>query len=235
MHCTSSFRNPTSPRFDREKPEVAAPGTNISSLKLAAPGFFCPSGNVGTGTSYSSPMVAGIAALMMSGRPSLRVHPEAVKALILAGATHNIEGSARLSERDGAGGTDALASYESAINGNYRWMSVSPASFDSAGLIAIDVGYLLAGQRLKVALVWDSNPSSNYSTDALKADLDLFVEGSGVIQRSASWDNSYEVVDFIVPSFGYYTIKIRKWRFDGAREYVAVAWNQKGLEPFPLP
>lgn len=235
MHCTSSFRNPTSPRFDREKPEVAAPGTNISSLKLATPGFFCPTGDVGSGTSYSSPMVAGIAALMMSGRPSLKIYPEAVKALILAGATHNIEGSARLSERDGAGGVDALTSYQSAINGTYKWMSVTPSSFDSRGYITINIGYLLGGQRLKVALAWDSNPSSDYSTDPLRADLDLFVEGPGIIQRSASWDNSYEVVDFTVPSFGYYTIKIRKWRFDGTREYVAVAWNQKGLESSPLP
>jgi hypothetical protein len=102
-------------------------------------------------------------------------------------------------------------------------------------MITIDIGYLLAGQRLKAALVWDSNPSSDYSTDALDADLDLFVQGPGVSQRSASWDNSYEVVDFTVPATGYYTIKIRKWRFDGTSEYVAVAWNQKGLEFSPRP
>jgi hypothetical protein len=235
MHCTSSFRNPTSPRFDREKPEVAAPGTNISSLKLATPGFSCSAGDVGLGTSYSSPMVAGIASLLMSGRPSLKIYPEAVKALILAGAMHNLEGSDRLSERDGAGGVDALTSYQSAINGTYKWMSVTPSSFDSSGMITIDIGYLLAGQRLKAALVWDSNPSSDYSTDALKADLDLLVQGPGVSEWSASWDSSFEVADFTVPATGYYTIKIRKRRFDGAREYVAVAWNQKGLDFSPRP
>jgi hypothetical protein len=77
---------------------------------------------------------------------------------------------------------------------------------------------------VKVALVWDSNASpgsNNYSVDWLFADLDLNVVGPGVAQWSASW----EIVDFTGPASGNFQIKVRKYRFDGGSEYLAVAWS----------
>ncbi|HZN10962.1 MAG TPA: S8 family serine peptidase, partial [Blastocatellia bacterium] len=120
MNSGSSYQDPTSTHGDREKPDVAAPGTSITSLLLASPGT-CPTGNVGSGTSYSSPMVAGIAGLLEGERPALKIYPETIKALIMAGATNNIEGSARLSDVDGAGGVNAVAARNSMINDRYRW------------------------------------------------------------------------------------------------------------------
>jgi hypothetical protein len=225
MNASSSYLDPTSSHGDREKPEVAAPGTNITSLLMANPGE-CPTGGVGDGTSYSSPMVAGVAAQLMHANNSLRLYPESVKALIMAGATHNVEGDQRLSEFDGAGSVNALASYTSLVSNRYSWRYVTPSSFDAQGYITIDLGHVYAGERLKVALVWDSNPSSNYSTDPLNADLDLNVVGPGVSQWSSSWDNSYETVDFSAPASGNYQIKIRNYRFSGTEEYVAVAWTR---------
>jgi hypothetical protein len=223
MSSSSSYKDPTSSHSDREKPEVSAPGTNISSTLMASPGS-CTTGNAGSGTSFASPMIAGVAALLMDGRPSLRVFPESVKALILSGATHNIEGSARLSEKDGAGGIDACAAYSNMNNNQYDWLYVTPSSFNSSGYINVPMGWVNAGRRVKVALVWDSNPSSSYATDTLQADLDLNVVGPGASYWSASWDNSYEIVDFTAPSSGNYTLKIKNYRFDGSREYVGVAW-----------
>ena len=225
MNASSSYLDPTSPHGDREKPEVAAPGTNITSLLMANRGE-CPTGNVGSGTSYSSPMVAGVAAQLMHANTSLRVYPESVKALIMAGATHNIEGSQRLSEFDGVGGVNALTSYSSLVSSWYTWRYVTPSSFDANGYITIDLGYIYAGERLKVALVWDSNPASNYATDPLNANLDLNVVGPITSEWSSSWDNSYETVDFAAPASGNYQIKVRNYRFSGTGEYVAVAWNK---------
>jgi len=225
MNGSSSYLDPTSPHSDREKPEVAAPGTNITSLLMANPGS-CPTGNVGSGTSYASPMVAGVAAQLMQANTSLRVYPESVKALIMAGATHNIEGAQRLSEFDGAGGVNALASYSSLVSNLYTWRYVTPSSFDSSGFITIDMGYVYAGERVKVALVWDSNPTSDYASDPLNADLDLNVVGPGLSQWSSSWDNSYETVDFSAPASGNYQIKVKNFRFNGTQEYFAVAWNK---------
>ena len=51
-------------------------------------------------------------------------------------------------------------------------------------------GRVNAGQRVKVALAWDSNPTSDYLTDPLNADLDLYVYGPTQFGYSVSYDNS---------------------------------------------
>jgi hypothetical protein len=148
-----------------------------------------------------------------------------VKALILAGATDNVEGAASLSEYDGAGGVNALTTYTSVVNNRFSWRNVIPSSFDANGDVTVDMGWVNAGQRVKIALVWDSTPTADYLTDPLKADLDLYVIGPNQFQGSASWDNSYEVVDFTATVSGPFQIKVHKFRFEGANEYLAVAWS----------
>ena len=224
MWPTSSWRDPLSLHNDREKPEVAAPGANIKTT-IMAPNFDCNMDEAGSGTSFSAPAVAGLAADLMQVRPSLRVYPESVKALIMAGATDNVEGAARLSELDGAGGVNAFTTYTSTVNNRYTWRYVVPSSFDASRNITIDLGWVNAGQRVKVALVWDSTPSSDYVTDPLKADLDLYVYGPTQSLFSTSWDNSYETVDFTAAASGNFQIKVHNYRFDGFNEYVAVAWS----------
>lgn len=224
MNASSSYKDPSSSHGDREKPEVSAPGTNITSTVMTTPGN-CATGGVGSGTSYAAPMVAGLAADLMQVQPSLRVYPESVKAVIMAGASDNLEGASRLSDIDGVGGVNGLASYGTVNNNRYRWQYVTPTSFDASGYINIDMGWINAGQRVKVALVWDSNPSADYASDPLNADLDLYVVGPSDYWTSASWDNSYETVDFTAAASGNFQLKIRKYRFDGANEYVAAAWS----------
>jgi hypothetical protein len=161
-------------------------------------------------------------------RPTLAIYPESMKALILAGARDNVEGAVSWSEKDGAGGVNALASYESAVNNRYRWYWATAGTFNSSGFFNIDMGWVNAGQRVKVALVWDSNASpgsNNYSVDWLFADLDLNVVGPGDVQWSSSWDNSYEVVDFTAHASGNFQIRVKKYRFDGSDEFFAVAWS----------
>jgi len=224
MWPTSSWEDPLSPHGDREKPEVAAPGANIKTTVMS-PNFACDMAEIGSGTSFSAPAVAGLAADLMQVHSSLRVFPESLKALILAGATDNVEGAPGLSEKDGAGGVNALTSYTSTINNRYTWLSVVPSSFDANRDITINLGWVNAGQRVKVALVWDSTPTSDYLTDPLKADLDLYVLGPNQFQGSASFDNSYEVVDFTATATGNFQIKVKNFRFDGFNEYVGVAWS----------
>ncbi|HEU4508916.1 MAG TPA: S8 family serine peptidase [Pyrinomonadaceae bacterium] len=224
MNPSSSFKDPVSTVGDREKPEVAAPGTAIRSMVMS-PNGNCATADVGSGTSYSAPIVAGLAAQLMQVRPSLKVLPETTKALIMAGAIDNVEGSPRLSEKDGAGGVNALASYVSTVSDRHRWFVVTPSSFDSLGFMNINMGWVNAGQRVKVALVWDSNPSFDYSTDPLQADLDLNVIGPANVEWSSSWDNSYEVVDFVAGASGNHTIRVKNFRFNGTHEFVGVAWS----------
>ncbi len=62
-------------------------------------------------------------------------------------------------------------------------------------------------------------------TDPLQADLDLYVFGPNQLAASASYDNSYETVDFVAATSGNFQIKVKNFRFDGFNEYLAVAWS----------
>ena len=87
------------------------------------------------------------------------------------------------------------------------------------------------GQTVRVVIAWDSNanaPSGGTAptTDVLNADLDLVVTGpaGAWMGGSASWENSYEIVEFTAPSSGTYTAQVNAYRFDGSSEYLGVAW-----------
>jgi hypothetical protein len=214
MDACSSFVDPVT---GIEKPEVAAVGASINSTWEVSPWV----GNVGSGTSYSAPMVGGEAALLMERQASLTSWPEAVKAIVIASALNNIEGSSRLSEYDGAGGVDMRAAFRIVDEG---WWGTA---FREAG----DFPYSLyadfyAGETVRAAIAWDSNPDGSYTTDPLNADLDLMVyDPDGIsVGGSTSFDNSYEIAEFTAPKTGTYELRVSAWRFDGAYEYVGAAW-----------
>ena len=73
--------------------------------------------------------------------------------------------------------------------------------------------------------MWNSTPTKDYTTDPVKADLDLVVSGPTQTLYSASRDNSYEVVDFTATASGNFQIKVKNYRFDGFNEFFAVAWS----------
>jgi len=105
-----SSRGPTA--FGEDKPDVAAPGEHLVSLR--APGSTIdqqnPSAVVednyfkGSGTSMSAAVTAGAAALLLSARPGLS--PDEVKALLMGSATPVLDGD---TESTGAGVVNAAA------------------------------------------------------------------------------------------------------------------------------
>jgi hypothetical protein len=175
---------------------------------------------------------------MMEAKPILRIRPEAVKALLMASATDNVEGARRLSDKDGAGGVNAMTAVNAAERGQFVWRRVRAKSFGKAGFIEIPLGFAPAGARIKVALAWDSNPSGpgdNFDNDTLDADFDLQVVGGATNVMSASQDNSYEVVDFTTAVAGIYRLRIHASRFEGSTERLAVAWNRAFIDPVGPP
>lgn len=220
MSSCSSWVDPSSTNNDREKPEVAAPGTNITSLLTASPWV----GNAGSGTSYAAPMVTGMSALLMQRASSLTAWPEAVKAITMASAIHNIEGSGRLSEKDGAGGIVADRADDVARKTNWTW-SAQTYSCSTANNLILHTFNSPAGYRLRFVIAWD-NPTS-YASYASRpsADLDLqIVNASGtVVASSSSFDNTYEIVDFTTAVAGNYTVRVRKYRCDASPMYLGYA------------
>ena len=93
----SSAGNPTSTHNDREEPDVMAPGTDLRSTTNSGPQW---AGEVGSGTSYATPVVTGIIALLIQRNPTLGIAPPVVRAIIMASAAHNIDGR-RAPQRQG--------------------------------------------------------------------------------------------------------------------------------------
>ncbi len=221
----SSFRNPISTSNDRIKPEVVAPGTNIISTRNASPW----TGNIGSGTSYAAPMVTGIAALLMQRNATFRSWPEATKAVIMATAVQNLEGAARLSDRDGAGGVNAERADNVArrVSGVGNWGAVSYTCAAPTTLTGTSPSFV-ARRRYRGVIVWSVDPNwSGYATRP-NADLDLVIRqpNGTVVARSISYDNAYEIVDFVAPVSGTYRVQIIKHRCSSSPRYLGWAWHR---------
>jgi len=68
--------------WDQELPLLVAPGSNISVMGTAA-----------SGTSLAAPMVAGVATIMMEANSELVGWPEAVRSILMATATNDVDGT----------------------------------------------------------------------------------------------------------------------------------------------
>jgi hypothetical protein len=219
----ASYSSWVNPQPGHDKPEVSSPGTNINTTTPSSPW----TGAAGSGTSYASPLTCGAATLLAATRAELKAKPEAIKALLMAGAWQNVEGDPRLSERDGAGGVDAAASQSAAAAGQYHAVTLTPGSFNN-GVYTVPVT-LVAGDETRIVAVWFSEADSSYATDTLKMDLDMVVErpGGGVVATSASTRNAFEIALFVPPVTGTYTVNLQRMRFDGTSEPFALAWTSR--------
>ena len=134
-----------------------------------------------SGTSCAAPHAAGFAADLLGKYSWLRGQPARLKALMMAGATDNIEGSARLSDKDGAGAIDYQNSGYSGTN--TIWWGGNGSHFDSNGMVTTTRNFS-AGQRYRVALAWLIPGSFAYSPTSyhshgytINMDLDLSIRG----------------------------------------------------------
>ena len=250
MATSSVFRNPTTPHGDRELPEIAANGTSVTADSITM-----------TGTSQASPAVAGVAALIQGTSATLKHWPEGCRAILLASATRNVRGGtwwqdvvAGEDARDGAGAVNAAEGRSVALNRRWRNAAASRRGWDVGLLASSDFGgdklstfeyrvlvprTVLGPRNVKVALAWTSKVSSFLGllyTSNLTVDLDLKIyDGNGVqVGYSGSWDNSYEVAEFVGQPGRTYTIKIRRWSGTDSTWY-GIAWTVTGGLLFPVP
>jgi hypothetical protein len=219
----ASYRDPggtaQNQHGDFNKPNVSAPSVNVQTAN----------GMIGSGTSISTPIVAGIAAQLMARDPTLLTWPEAVRALIMAGAhrrTPMPDGSVN-TDHEGVGTASALWSNRILANGGNQWggYRIGSLTSDQTGTHQFSV---VAGQRVRVVISWSSHTSGGTNTgkaDTLASDLDLRVTGpDGRVVGSFSFDNNYEVVDLVATRSGRVTAQILTDRFNTTSEPYAIAW-----------
>ena len=221
----SGYNDPISQHGDREKPEVAAVGAGMISTLAASPWVgYCDD----FGTSYAAPAVSGEAALLMHRQSQLTSWPEAVKAIIMAGAIHNIEGASRLSDRDGAGGIDCSIADDTIANNRWWANTVTYGDFPKTYVLS----GIPAGKKVRVVAAWDSHPPDShppYGTinDPLQSDFDLIIydPNGEQVEVSSSYDNNYEIGQFETEMSGNYQARVVKYRFEGASERLALAYS----------
>ena len=243
MSGSSTFRNPTTTHGDRELPEIAANGTGVSSV-----------GESNSGTSFAAPAAAGVTALLQDVDGVLRSWPEGCRAILLASAGRNVRGNTWWQDvvggvdgRDGAGAVDAQSGVQIAQQRRSRNAAATRRGWDVGTLassnfgqdrlatfryrVAVPSGLLFP--RVRVALAWDSAVTTIFGlalASTLTVDFDLLVRDSRGVQvaSSASWDNSYEVVDFAASRGETYEIVIRRWSGTDSVWY-GVAWTVSGF------
>jgi len=239
----SAYVNPASPSSDREKPEVVAPGVDIVGIGLF--GTLVDDPDLNTGTSFAAPQVAGLAALLIDRHSSLSIWPEASRAIIMASAVHNVDGPSNIPTgtdwKDGAGGIDAaLADVTATTRCVSSTSSAVPCWWgESINNTNFPVGTYLyrnfkasRGERIRTAISWwslaDCVSESNCNYDRLDTNLHLgvFAPDNSLVPGawSASWDNNYELVEFIAPQTGQYKIGVFKSSASETSNYIGIAW-----------
>lgn len=230
MYPDSAYLNPSSPNSDKEKPEVVSYAVDIEVPDLV-------NHTVGTvGTSVAAPQVAGLSALLVDRNSSLLYWPEAQRAIIMASALHNVDGPAWIvgnaDLKDGAGQINAVYADQVAqvrggpsapCTGSCWWGDlITNASLPVGNTLSRTV-YVGSPSLVRVVISWWSHVDSPSLSgiDTLDTDLDLRVtdpNGNWVPgAESISYDNNYEMVQFLALAPGTYSINIKKdWADESA-------------------
>ncbi|MEJ7801999.1 MAG: cell wall-binding repeat-containing protein [Candidatus Limnocylindria bacterium] len=204
---------------DYNKPNVSAPAPLVRTAN----------GLSASGTSIASPIVAGIAAQVISRLPSVALRPEATRAIIMAGAINRsaMPDGSKNADHEGTGTASALWANRLLTAGDSTYGGHRIGSMTEGQAVTQEIA-VVAGQKVKVVLSWNSRTSGSTiatRTDRLTADLDLrVVQPDGSAVGSYTFDNNYEWVEFTASRTGTARIELRQARFDATSERYGLAW-----------
>ena len=180
-----------------------------------------------SGTSMSSPAMAGIAALVMDAAPDLRDRPAAIRAYLMASAVrpdvwldnpawfplNNTDGIGVIQEEYGMGAASARVGVLNRDNEDGWTTGHSSVVLTDGEYGYVDVTVPEGAERLDVVMTWDEPPAESVS-DVVLNDLDLWVDehadcgGAACGEHSsASVTDNVEWVIIRNPPAGVYRVK----------------------------
>lgn len=259
MAGSSVFKNPASSHGDRELPELSANGTGVGALGLSMSGtsFSAPA------VAGAAALIQSVNPTLKSWPEGCRAILLASADRNITGGTWVEDLARKVDQSDGSGALDALMAVTVAQQRRVRNASVSmsttPRGWDVGSLASSHFGTdRLANFRyrvhvppparpvrfiytVKVALAWNAkitlDAAGVATSSILTVDLDLIVRDSSgeQVAVSASFDNSYEIVEFTGTAGTTYEIMIRRWSGTDLVWY-GIAWNvtAKRLNVTPL-
>jgi len=209
MDTTSSYAHDA---YLPNKPDIAAPGTNIPVILYDA-------NNVKrvypfTGTSCAAPFVTGIVAQMMqtSSGSFLKVCQDVTKAILVLSATTDItttnnpatSGNNYLRNKSGAGLVNAAGAINHINSAGGFFSAVLPSLSRTDGLICY------YDQKIRLVLVFDKQNTNLISSQSDLDDFNIYIRDSSgnLITSSTSLYNNVEIVEFIPPATGTYVLQI---------------------------
>ena len=219
------------------KPDICAYGNRVYSQ-------FLGKWSVGSGTSFSAPLVSGTIALLCEQDPSLLVAPDTVKAILTASVNSsspyryvpsNRSATGNNYMKYGAGILDALNACNVVENAHYITGTISTTASSKTHNISItdtteDVRISLA--CLVTAWVTLTDPddlSTGILTSKSLANLDLKVytpNSSTPIAVSMTKNNNVEIVQFTPTVSGTYRIEVVQTTPSNHATSYGIAWYQ---------
>ncbi len=247
MSSDSVFRNPTSTHGDRELPELSANGTSVTTVGLtkggtsmASPACAGVAALIQQTDSTLEHWPEGCRAILLAGATRN----------VVANTWWN-DVSSGVDASDGSGAVNALESHHIAKSRRGRNLrgirrgwdigSLSSSDFDGSGLSAFSYrvavpSFVFGPRNVKVVLAWTSKVDT-FSilgftipiTSRLTVDLDLkiFDAQGNQVGYSGSWDNSYEIAEFVGKPGETYDIRVRRWSGTDQVWY-GLAWTVTG-------
>ncbi len=229
LRSTSSYSTSSSTTA-AFKPDLCAPGTNITT----SVGSF-------SGTSCAAPHVAATIALLCQEKPQLMTLQDAVKAILTASVNsnspHKYCPSSRVTNptsncytQFGAGLLDTYRATWVTMNTRYAESNLSSSQTSKTfymNVTSSDTLMRVSLAYLKYNSITSSSHTSNPSVQYTMPNLNLYIyDPNGNLVSSSTTTNNVEIAEFVPKTYGTYSIKVEKTSSPStsATTYFGLSW-----------
>jgi len=255
MATTSVYCNPDTPHNDRELPEICANGTDVSAVgtgdsgtSFAAPAVAGIAALLQSTNTVLKGWPEGCRAILLAGaKRNIKGDTwwnDVINHVDAADGSGSIDAleSYRITKNRSSRNADPT------IRG-WDIGTLSSDDFDNLQLSkfayhikvpSTNIPAIFGPRHVKVALAWNGKITTLgeilhwipldwpiASNLAIDLDLKVYDSNGNQVGYSGSWDNSYEIVEFIGTPGETYTIKVRRWSGTDSTWY-GIAWTVTG-------